>query len=150
MRRFMRLCSRAPLALFVLFASTGARSQEPATPPPPETATAPAANTRAKPGATKYPHANDFLIRGTVFNDKALSFPNLELSIRRVGEKKFRWQGLTNSRGEFAMRVPKGAEYELVVRAKGFKYQVRTIDAKNGLSEENAIIRMELVAGDKK
>jgi len=43
-------------------------------------------------GRQKYSHANDFLVRGTVFTDKALSFPGVQLRIRRAGEKKFRWR----------------------------------------------------------
>jgi hypothetical protein len=138
-------------AVFALFANMDLRAQEPAPPsPPPETAAAPQPSATPKAGANKYSHANDFLIRGTIFNEKSISFPNVELRIRRAGEKKFRWQSFTNSRGEFAMRVPKGAEYEMVVRTNGFKDQMRRIDAKSGLSEENTVFRMEPVAGDKK
>jgi hypothetical protein len=97
----------------------------------------------AKSGNQKYSHANDFLIRGTVFTDKALSFPGVQLRIRRAGEKKFRWEDNTNSRGEFAIRVPQGTQYEMVVRAKGFAEQTRTIDARNGSGENNIVFRME-------
>jgi hypothetical protein len=91
----------------------------------------------------KYSHANDFLIRGTVFTDKALAFPGVQLRIRRIGEKKFRWQDSTSSRGEFAIRVPQGAEYEMVVHAKGFADQSKSIDARNATSENNVVFRME-------
>ena len=94
-------------------------------------------------GRQKYSHANDFLIRGTVFTDKALSFPGVHLRIRRAGEKKFRWEDQTNSRGEFAIRVPQGAQYEMVVRAKNFADQARTIDARTGSAENNVVFRME-------
>lgn len=97
----------------------------------------------AKSGNQKYSHANDFLIRGTVFTDKALSFPGVQLRIRRAGEKKFRWEDSTNSRGEFAIRVPQGTQYEMVVHAKGFAEQARTIDARNGSAENNIVFRME-------
>jgi hypothetical protein len=97
----------------------------------------------AKSGKQKYSHANDFLIRGTVFTDKALSFPGVQLRIRRSGEKKFRWEDQTNSRGEFAIRVPQGTQYEMVVRAKGFADQTRTIDARTGSGENNVVFRME-------
>jgi Carboxypeptidase regulatory-like domain len=97
----------------------------------------------AKSGNQKYSHAHDFLIRGTVFTDKALSFPGVQLRIRRAGEKKFRWEDSTNSRGEFAIRVPQGTQYEMVVRAKGFAEQARTIDARNGSGENNIVFRME-------
>jgi hypothetical protein len=97
----------------------------------------------SKSGKQKYSHANDFLIRGTVFTDKALSFPGVQLQIRRSGEKKFRWKDQTNSRGEFAIRVPQGTQYEMVVHAKGFADQTRTIDARTGSGENNVVFRME-------
>ena len=99
----------------------------------------------AKNGKQKYSHANDFLLRGTVFTDRALSFPGVQLRIRRSGEKKFRWQDQTNSRGEFAIRVPQGIQYEMVVHANGFADQTRTIDARTGSGENNLVFRMEPV-----
>jgi hypothetical protein len=104
----------------------------------------------AKPSTKKYRHVHDFLIRGTVFNEKALAFPGAQLRIRREGEKKFRWESLTNSRGEFAVRVPPGSNYEMVVRAKGFLEQTRTVEAKTGGDEENMVLRMQPAAGVKK
>src|SRR5438270_4547958 len=95
-------------------------------------ASEPQASSSSKNSKQKYSHANDFLIRGTVFTDKALSFPGVQLRIRRVGEKKFRWQDQTNSRGEFAMRVPQGVQYEMVVHVKGFADQTRNIDGRTG------------------
>jgi hypothetical protein len=135
-----------------------ARHQEPASPaPPPAAAPAqPPATTPANPSTgtssskRKYSHANDFLIRGTVFTDKALAFPAVQLRIRRSTEKKFHWETYTNSRGDFAVRVPQGLEYELVIHAKGFADQTRAIDAKNGLSETTVTFRMEPMAGVKK
>jgi hypothetical protein len=122
----------------------------PAPPPPPPSGSQTAAAAPSKPGKQKYSHKNDFLIRGTVFDEKALSFPGAQLSIRRVGQKKFRWDTYTNSRGEFAVRVPQGADYELVVHVKGFPDQTRTINAKNEDSQENVVFRMQPAAGDKK
>lgn len=135
-------------ALLAPLASVFAWAQEPPAPPPP----APAAPSTppSKPGKAKYSHKDDFLIRGTVFNDKALSAPGVQLRIRRTGEKKFRWESYTNSRGEFAVRVPQGSDYEMVIHAKGFAEQTRTIDAKNGGNEERLVFRMEPAAGDKK
>ncbi len=125
------------------------RQQETATAPPTApTAQSPAAPS-SKPGKTKYSHVNDFLIRGTVFTDKALSFPGVELRVRRTGEKKFRWESYTNSRGEFALRVPRGSDYELVVRAKGFGEQKRVIEAKTGGNEQSVVFRMQLAPGGK-
>jgi hypothetical protein len=134
--------------LAILFSALCAWSQEP---PPPSSAPAPAAPTAppSKPGKQKYSHANDYLIRGTVFTEKALSFPGVELRIRKIGEKKFRWETYTNSRGEFAVRVPQGSDYEMVVRSKGYVEQTRTIDAKSGANEESMVFRMQLTSGGK-
>jgi hypothetical protein len=98
----------------------------------------------------KYSHANDFLIRGTVFNEKALSFPDVELRLRKEGQKKYRWETYTNSRGEFAVRVPQGSSYEILVHVKGFADQTRTVDAKGGGHEETVVFRMQPVTGETK
>jgi hypothetical protein len=134
-----------------------ALNQEPAPVPPPAAVPAqPPATTPANPGTAtssskrKHSHANDFLIRGTVFTDKALAFPAVQLRIRRSPEKKFRWETYTNSRGDFAVRVPQGLEYEMVIHAKGFADQTRAVDAKAGLSETTLTFRMEPAAGGKK
>ena len=136
-------------ALVASFRAEFARAQEAA---PPSGGSVPhsqaPAATPSKPGKKRYSHANDFLIRGTVFTDKALSFPGVQLRIRRAGEKKFRWESYTNSRGEFAVRVPQGSDYELVVHVKGFAEQRRTIDTKSGANEETMVFRMQPNAGD--
>jgi len=135
-------------ALAIFFSVISACPQEP---PPPTSVPAPAAPTppASKPGKTKYSHANDYLIRGTVFTEKALSFPGVQLRIRSAGAKKFRWETYTNSRGEFAVRVPQGSNYEMVVSAKGYAEQTRTIDAKSGANEESVVFRMQLATGGK-
>ncbi len=141
------LCTAALVASFI---AAFAQAQEPA--PPPSGAApvpqAPAA-TPGKPAKKKYSHANDFLIHGTIFTDKALSFPGVQLRIRRAGEKKFRWESYTNSRGEFAVRVPQGSDYELVVRTKGYAEQTRTIGTKTGGNTESMVFRMQPTAGGK-
>ena len=75
--------------------------------------------------------------------------PGAQLRIRRAEEKKFRWNAYTNSRGEFAIRVPPGADYEVVVQSKGFAEAAQPVNAKNGLSEETLVFRMELAARKK-
>ena len=113
------------------------------TPVPQAALASPPQSSSSAKGKQKYSHANDFLIRGSVFTDKALSFPGVQLRIRKVGEKKFRWEDQTNSRGEFAIRVPQGTQYEMVVRAKNFADQTRTVDARTGSGENNVVFRME-------
>lgn len=79
-----------------------------------------------------------------------MAFPGVQLRVRRASEKKFRWQTYTNSRGEFAIRVPQGAEYEMVILAKGFIEQTSAISAKSGISEDNVVFRMQPATGGKK
>jgi Carboxypeptidase regulatory-like domain len=97
----------------------------------------------------KHGPADDFLIRGTVFTDKSLAFPGAEIRIRRSGENKVRWQDFTNSRGNFAIRVPQNASYEILTRAKGFSEQRKTIEAKPGLTEQSVVFQMERLGGKK-
>ena len=137
-------------ALVIWSAAAYARVQEAAPPSPSSASTAKTpAVTPGKTDKKKYSHANDFLIRGTVFTDKALSFPGVQLRIRRVGEKKFRWESYTNSRGEFAVRVPQDSTYEMVIHAKGFGEQTRTVDARAGGNEESMVFRMQPTSGGK-
>lgn len=131
-------------AVLVPLAASRVPNQEPAP------ASQPQSSSSASSGKQKYSHANDFLIRGTVFTDKALAFPGVQLHIRRAGEKKIRWGDSTNSRGEFAIRVPQRAQYEMVVHAKGFADQTRTIDARTGSGENNVVFRMEPTKKGKK
>lgn len=125
-----------------------ALTQDPSPPTPARPAQESDSKTE-KPGKKKYSHKNDFVIRGTVFNEKALSFPGVELQFRAEGEKKYRWNAYTNSRGEFAVRVPQGSNYEILVHVKGFVDQTRRIDAKNGQNEESVTFRLQPVAGGK-
>ena len=144
--RRIRLCGA--VALPIVLATVLTARQKSAAPPP--ATPAQESGVEADRPVKKNSHANDFLIRGTVFNDKALSFPGVELRIRQAGEKKYRWGTYTNSRGEFAVRVPQGADYEMLVRAKGFSDQTRTVAAKNGGNEETIVFRMQQIAGGKK
>ena len=123
----------------------------PSVPPPTQpSGTAPSSTPESSSKGTKSKHAFDFLIRGTVFQPSGLAFPGIKLRIRRESEKKFRWETFTNSRGEFAVRVPQGLQYEVTVSAKGFAEQSRPVDARSGISEENVAIRLEPAAGGKK
>jgi hypothetical protein len=126
-----------------------ARTQEPA-PPTPQAPPASQVPAPEKPQKQKYSHANDFLIIGTVFDPKGYAFPGVELRIRRANEKKYRWDSYTNSRGEFAVRVPQGSDYEMVIHAKGFAEQTRALDAKTGVSEARIVFHMASAEGVKK
>lgn len=134
--------------LFLAFAAPLAAAQE--APPSAPANPAPDSSSKEKPGKKSYSHLNDFVIRGTVFNEKALSFPDVELRLRKEGEKKYKWKTYTNSRGEFAVRVPQGSNYEILVHVKGFSDQTKTVEAKSGGNQETVVFRMQPVTGDAK
>ena len=134
--------------LLLAFAPLLATAQE--APPAAPTRPTQDSSSKEKPGKQKYSHLNDFLVRGTVFNEKALSFPDVELRLRKEGTKKYKWQTYTNSRGEFAVRVPQGSNYEILVHAKGFVDQTKTVQAKGGGDEQTVVFRMQPVTGDAK
>ena len=128
-------------ALVICFTPAFSGAQEPR-PPTPQAPTSGA--------PAKYSHANDFLIIGTVFDPQGYAFAGVELRIRRSNEKKYRWDSYTNSRGEFAVRVPQGSDYEMVIHRKGFADQRRALDAKTGVSEARIVFHMESAEGAKK
>lgn len=84
------------------------------------------------------------MILGTVFTEKNFAFPGVRIRVRRKGEKKFRLETYTNSRGEFAIRVPEGIEYEVVVTQKKYKDQSQEVAAKEDV-QKRLTFRMELI-----
>lgn len=135
--------------LFLVSAASLSAAQE-APPASPATPAQDSSSKADKQGKKKYSHLNDFLIRGTVFNERALSFPDVELRLRKEGEKKYKWETHTNSRGEFAVRVPQGSTYEILVHVKGFTDQTKAVEAKGGGNEETLVFRMQPITGDAK
>jgi hypothetical protein len=122
------------LFLSILALPCLAAAQQPVPPPPPPAeapaATPPAAPAQESSSTSKHKsRIPPFLILGTVFDEHALAFPGVEVKIRRKGEKKFRYDTYTNSRGEFAIRVPDGIEYEVVIRQKNYKEQSQGVVA---------------------
>jgi hypothetical protein len=87
-------------------------------------------------------HAHDFLIYVTVFTDQGLSLPGATVRVRRTSEKKWRWDSVSDVRGEFAIRVPEGDQYEMVIQAKGFQPMTREIDAREGNRDD---LRLQMV-----
>ncbi|HKF25455.1 MAG TPA: carboxypeptidase-like regulatory domain-containing protein [Candidatus Acidoferrum sp.] len=114
-----------------------------------QTQSAPSAESSSKPAPKKTSHGDDFLIRGTVFSPEGLALPGASLRIRRTSEKKFQWNDASNARGEFAIRVKMGADYEVVVRAKGYRDESQAVDAKTGERFKDLVFRMQRPTGKK-
>lgn len=134
----------APHAVFACVSSTPSSYSSPAQQSDPATS-----SSSSKSSKHKHTPFDDFLIRGTVFNDKAFALAGADIRIRRLGEKKFRWQDVTNSRGNFAVRVPHDASYEVVTHVKGFRDQSKTVEAKAGSTDQNLAFQMEPARGKK-
>ena len=137
------------LASLVLLTSSPLRAQEPAQPSTPPSTPSPESTSKQNPGQSSGRHSNDFLVRGTVFSEDGLALPGAELRIRRSNEKKFRWDTETNSRGNFAVRVKMGAEYEVLVRAKGYQDQSLAVNAKTADRYKDLVFRMQHQGGKK-
>jgi hypothetical protein len=97
---------------------------------------------------SKHPPTQDLLIRGTVFNEHALSLEGATLRLHRAGEKKSHWRTVSNFRGEFAIRVPHGAEYEVVAEHKGYEPQTLQVGEKD--ADRNVVFHMVPLSGGKK
>ena len=121
----------ASLLCAVLMSFTSSLAQQPS-PPPSEQ---PPLNQQG----SKERAIPSFLILGTVFNESALSFARVQVRIRRKDEKKFRWETYTNSRGEFAVRVFPGYEYEVVTHVKKYQDQSHDVDAKVDVQQRLSI-----------
>jgi hypothetical protein len=93
-------------------------------------------------------HAHDFVIFANVYTERGFALPGAKVRVRRSDEQKFRWEAISDTRGELGIRVKQGAEYELAIEARGFKPQTRKIDARAGNREE-LTIQMEPSTGGK-
>ena len=148
----MRTVTLFLVALFYLSSAAAQQPAQPAAPVAPvQPSVPPAEAPRANPASSssnKKPLPG-FLILGTVFNEKALAFPGVQVRVRRKEEKKFRWETYTNSRGEFAVRVPEGPEYEVFVHVKHFKDESRSVKANSGGVQDRLSIRLEPATKDK-
>jgi hypothetical protein len=113
----------------------------------PQSAPAPQASSSSQPSSSsssgpskgKRKPVPSFLIIGTIFNEKALAFPGVQVRIRRTSEKKFRWETYTDSRGEFAVRVPPGEEYEVFAHRKDYQDTMQSVDSKVDVQQRLSI-----------
>jgi Carboxypeptidase regulatory-like domain len=101
---------------------------------PPAATPAPAAGpstgtSSSKSGNNKERQIPSFLILGTVFDQQALALPGVRVRIRRTDETKYHWETYTNSRGEFAVRVAPGYQYEVNMHFKKYKDQSEMVDS---------------------
>lgn len=90
-----------------------------------------------------------FILFVTIFDERGFAFPGAKAQLRRAGENKDRAQAQSDSRGEFAMRVPPGQEYELIVSAKGYQPNTQKVDASQS-SRADLTLRLVPASKEKK
>jgi hypothetical protein len=95
-----------------------------------------------KPREGKPKQAETCLAIGTVFTAAGFALPGAEIRVRRQGERKVRWRAQTDRRGEFAVRVPRGAEYVLEVVARGFTAVEHKLDAREA-DRQDLVFRLQ-------
>lgn len=91
---------------------------------------------------------NDFVLAGTVFTEQGFALPAAGIRVRRAGEKKIREKAQSDRRGEFALRLRSGLEYEVSVEAKGYEPQTKKFAAEIG-GPNNFVFRMKPAQGGK-
>ena len=149
----MSVCFRSALVLLscVIFFRAGRllAQDTPAAPVQQPAPSAESSSAKNNSGQSASRHSNDFLVRGTVFTAEGLALPGAELRLRRSSEHKPHWETTTNSRGNFAVRVKMGADYEVTVRAKGFQEQSLPVNAKTGERFKDLVFRLQHSEGKK-
>jgi hypothetical protein len=85
------------------------------------------------------------VVAGTVFRETGFSFAGVEIVVQWdvEGKKKKEWKARTDSRGEFAFRVPAGVgKYTVRVKADGHAPEERTVEI--GIDERRELsIRLQ-------
>jgi hypothetical protein len=145
------------LAVFGCFSAKNISAQQ-SPEPPSSTSSSSGAGTQNKAGpqapipcSTKSSKLRPgFLIIGTVFDEHVLSLPGATLRIRCAEEPKYRWETVSNSRGEFAVRVPEGHSYEVQVRVKNYADQNVRVRTDQGDIQQRLSIRMQPLKSEKK
>jgi len=87
---------------------------------------------RSVPVAQKKPSPDDGILYVTVFTEKGARLPDAAYTAHPFGKTKPHWEGYTDVRGEFAVRVSLQGDYEIVVKAKGYDPQTKKITSEVG------------------
>lgn len=87
------------------------------------------------------PSPNDCIFYATVFTNEGRLLVGAEIHVRPTGKKKPDLEAWSDRRGEFAVRVPPGVDYDIEVKAEGFVTQVRTANAQTG--RQDMVFHME-------
>ncbi len=85
------------------------------------------------------------LIYGTVFNASGMAMGGVPVKIQRVGDKKPKWELVSDRRGEFAQRVPSGEnDYVVIADIKVAKGTAKPTTKVHIYNNERADISLHL------
>jgi len=101
----------------------------------------------AAPSGQRKPSPNDCIFYATVFTNQGNLLEGAEVHVRPKGKKNPVYEAWSDRRGEFAVHVLPGMDYDIEVRADGFVPQVRTVNAQTG--RQDLVFHMELKPGKK-
>jgi carboxypeptidase family protein len=78
------------------------------------------------------PSPDDCILYATVFTEKGARLPDATFTAHAAGKTKPHWDGFSDGRGEFAVRVSFQGDYEIEVKAKGYDPQTRKVTSEAG------------------
>jgi hypothetical protein len=93
------------------------------------------------PASQRKPSPDDCIFYATVFTNEGWLLVGAEIHVHPTGKKKPDYEAWSDRRGEFAVRVPHGGDYDIQVKADKFIAQVRTAHAETG--QQNMVFHME-------
>ncbi len=99
------------------------------------------------PQSQHKPSPNDCIFYATVFTNEGKLLEGAEIHVRPTGKKKPDYEAWSDRRGEFAVHVSPGMDYDILVKADGFAPQVRTVNAQMG--RQDLVFHMALKPGKK-
>jgi hypothetical protein len=105
-------------------------------------------NLPAPPASSqRKPTPSDCIFYATVFTDQGRLLEGAEVHVRPKDKKKPVYEAWSDRRGEFAVHVSPGMDYDIEVKADGFVPQVRTVNAQTG--QQDLVFHMEPKPGKK-
>jgi len=97
--------------------------------------------TASAPATQRKPSPDDCIFYATVFTNEGRLLVGAEIHVHPTGKKRPDYEAWSDRRGEFAVRVPHGGDYDIQVKADKFITQVRTAHAETG--QQDMVFHME-------
>jgi hypothetical protein len=92
--------------------------------------------------AQRKPSPDDCIFYATVFTNEGRLLVGAEIHVHPTGKKRPDYEAWSDRRGEFAVRVPHGGDYDIQIKADKFVTQIRTAHADTG--QQSMVFHMEL------